>query len=192
MNYLGSKTLNTERLILHKTEEKDLKILWEILLIREVSIYYLISRINTDWKKEKKWQMEKLKKASSPETFIWTIELKDTNQTIGQISFHPLEKENWMDIGWFISPEHQKKGYAYEAAQKAIKYMFLECNLEKIDTSVCKKNYNSYHLMDKLGFKRKKTTRMIKYTLLDHEEECYEYELSKKEYLEGMRYDGSI
>ena len=33
MKFLGSKTLETKRLLLHKTEEKDLKILWQILLI---------------------------------------------------------------------------------------------------------------------------------------------------------------
>ena len=31
MNLLGSKTLETERLLLRKTEEQDLKKLWKIL-----------------------------------------------------------------------------------------------------------------------------------------------------------------
>ena len=49
MNQLGSKTLETDRLILHKTEEQDLKELWNILLLEEVSKYYLTSKINEDW-----------------------------------------------------------------------------------------------------------------------------------------------
>ena len=44
MKYLGSKTLETKRLILHKTEEKDLKELWNILCIDCVNKYYFISR----------------------------------------------------------------------------------------------------------------------------------------------------
>lgn len=53
MNLLWSKTLETERLLLHKTEEKDLKELWEILLIEDVSKYYLTTKINYNWEDEK-------------------------------------------------------------------------------------------------------------------------------------------
>ncbi|MBR3210776.1 MAG: GNAT family N-acetyltransferase [Bacilli bacterium] len=183
MKFLGSKTIETERLILHKTEETDLKKLWSILLLEEVSKYYLTAKINTDWEKEKIWQMKKLQKASNLDTFIWTIELKDSKDVIGQISLHPTDKDNIMDIGWFLDPSFHKKGYAYEAALNVLKYMFLECDLEKIETCVCKKNPNSYHLMEKLGFERQDTTRMIKYTLLDTEEECFNYDLTKEDFI---------
>lgn len=183
MKYLGSKTINTERLVLHKTEEQDLKKIWKILLKEEVSILYLTAKINKDWKKEKVWQMKKLERAGNPDTFIWTIELKDTQEVIGQISLHPTEKEDVMDIGWFLDPKFQKKGYAYEAAKNVLDYMFIECGLKKIETCVCKKNPNSYRLMEKLGFVRQDTTRMIQYTLLEKEEECYNYNLTREEYL---------
>ena len=49
MNFLGSKTIETKRLILHKTEERDLKKLWSILLIEDVSKYYLTAKINNNW-----------------------------------------------------------------------------------------------------------------------------------------------
>lgn len=182
MKGLGSKTLETERLILHKTEEKDLKILWNILRKEDVSRYYLTSKINDDWEKEKVWQYKKLQNASNPDTFIWTIEIKETKDVIGQVSFHPTEKDNIMDIGWFLDPTFQKKGYAYEAASTAINYMFSKCGLEKIETCVCPKNPNSYHLMEKLGFKKQTATRMVKYTLLPKEEECIEYHLTKEDF----------
>ena len=182
MKYLGSKTLETERLILHKTEEKDLKILWNILRIEDVSRYYLTAKINDDWEKEKGWQMKKLQNASNPDVFIWTIELKDTQDVIGQISFHPTDQENIMDIGWFLDPKFQKKGYAYEAAITAINYMFSECGLEKIETCVCPKNPNSYRLMEKLGFQKQKKTRMVKYTIQPQEEQCIEYHLTEKDF----------
>lgn len=183
MNYLGSKTIETDRLILHKTEERDLKILWNILRIEDVSKYYLTTKINSDWEKEKVWQMKKLQNASNPDTFIWTIELKESHDVIGQISLHPKEKENIMDIGWFLDPKFQKKGYAFEAAKNVLTYMFTECGLEKIETGACIKNQNSYHLMEKLGFKRQNTTRMIKYTLLEQEEKGIDYHLTKEDFL---------
>ena len=104
MNYLGSKTLETERLILHKTEEKDLKEIWNILLLEEVSKYYLTSKINEDWEKEKKWQYKKLERANEPDNFIWTIERKEDNAVMGQISFHETDENEIKDIGWFLDP----------------------------------------------------------------------------------------
>ena len=107
MKLLGSKTLETERLFLHKTEEEDLKKLWKILCLNDVNKYYLTTKINFDWEKEKKWQYKKLEEASNPDIFRWTIELKNTNEVIGQISIQENSESNNLsirDIGWFISP----------------------------------------------------------------------------------------
>ena len=188
MKLLGSKTIETERLILHKTEEKDLKEIWNILCIEEVSKYYLTSKINYDWEEEKKWQYKKLEEASNNDIFRWTIELKDTNEIIGQISVQESSEENISirDIGWFIEPSYQKKGYAYEAALEVLKYMFLEVEIEKIETSAAIVNPCSWKLMEKLGFKRKNTTHYIKYTLLDEEVEAYEYVLTKIDFLKEI------
>ena len=183
MKNLGSKTLETTRLILHKTEEKDLKELWNILLLEEVSKYYLTTKINEDWEQEKKWQYKKLEKASNNDIYTWTIELKDDHTVIGQISFHDLEREEKKDIGWFLDPVYQKKGYAFEAASEVLKYMFLEVGIERINTCASIHNPNSYHLMEKLGFQKQNTTRKIKYTFLEEEAECRDYTLVKKDFL---------
>ena len=80
MELLGSKYLETERLILRKTEEEDLKKLWKILCDRDISRYYLTCKINDNWEDEKKWQYKKLEKASNPDVFCWTIVRKDNNE----------------------------------------------------------------------------------------------------------------
>ena len=51
MNFIGSKKIETDRLILRPTEESDLKTLWGILLDTGVNKYYLTSKINSDWNK---------------------------------------------------------------------------------------------------------------------------------------------
>ncbi len=137
MNNLGSKTLETERLILRKTEEKDLKPLWEILLKEDVSKYYLTSKMNQNWEEEKKWQYKKLERANNLDVYCWTIELKENHTVIGQISVQDLEvpKEGIRDIGWFLDPNYQNKGYMKEASREVLKYMFLEVELDRIETS---------------------------------------------------------
>lgn len=186
MKLLGSKTIETTRLMLHKTEEKDLKELWNILCLEIVSKYYLTCKINYDWEDEKKWQYKKLEEASNPNIYRWTIEIKDTNEIIGQISVQEGENPDKLeirDIGWFIDPVFQKKGYGYEAASEVLKYMFLEVEISSIETCAAIINPNSWRLMEKLGFKRKNTTHFVKYTLLDEEIEVYEYVLTKKDFL---------
>lgn len=184
MKFLGSKTLETKRLILHKTEEKDLKRIWSILLIEDVSKYYLTAKINKNWEDEKKYQYKKLEKASNKDVFCWTIELKDTNEVIGQITVQESNNpdKSIRDMGWFIDPEYQHKGYAKEAAIEVLKYMFNEVQIKKIETGVATVNPNSFKLLEKLGGKRLGTTHFVKYTLLDKEVEIYDYELTKEEF----------
>lgn len=187
MNLLGSKTLETERLLLRKTEEQDLKKLWKILLDRDISRYYLTCKINDNWEDEKKWQYKKLERAANPDIFCWTIIRKDNNEVIGQITVQEgsTEDKSIRDIGWFISKINQRKGYAYEAASKVLDYMFNEVKLNKIETSVAMINPASWGLMEKLGFKRLETTHKNKYYFVGEEVDSYEYELTKEEY-EGV------
>lgn len=185
MNLTGSKTLETERLIIRKTEEKDLKILWKILLNEDVSRYYLTSKINEDWEKEEKWQLKKLEKASNPDTFCWTIELKETGEVMGQISVQEgpdPEKLDVRDVGWFLDIPYHRKGYAYEAALEVLKYMFYEVEIKKIVTSAAVVNPASWKLMEKLGFKRLKESFCEDYTFVDYPVKVYEYVLTKKDF----------
>ena len=186
MNYIGSKDLETERLYLHKTEEKDLKDLWNILLLEDVSKYYLTTSIHDDWEEEKKWQYKKLERAENNDTFTWTIELKEDNSVIGQISVIEKEFEEVKDIGWFLEPGYQNKGYMMEAAETILKYMFLEVGIKIVETSAAIDNPPSWKLMEKLGFKRGKKNIYNKYTFVKDEVECYTYTLTKEEFLKEL------
>lgn len=186
MKLLWSKSLETERLLLRKTEEKDLKKLWEILCIEDVSRYYLTTKINYNWEDEKKWQYKKLAEAENPDIFRWTIELKDTNEVIGQIDITEksgFDDKEIRDIGWFIDPKFQKKWYAYEAAAEILRYMFLEVGIKSIKTSAAIANPGSWKLMEKLWFKRLDGTKFNKYTLLEDEVEAYKFELTREDFV---------
>ena len=184
MNFLGSKTLETERLILHKTEENDLKKLWEILCDRDISKLYLSCKINDNWEEEKKWQYKKLERAGNPDVFCWTITRKDNNEVIGQITVQDgkTPDKSIRDVGWFISKNNHRQGYAYEATCKVLDYMFNEVEIKKIETSAAIINPASWKLMEKLGFKRLETTHKNKYYFVGEEVDSYEYELTKEEY----------
>lgn len=183
MNFIGSKKMETERLILRPTEEQDLKVLWEILCIPEVNCLYLTCKFGLEWEQELPWQLKKLSRANDNDVFQWSIIKKDTNECIGQISVQEKDEDKSVrDIGWFINPKEWRKGYAFEAATKVIEYMFNEVEIKAIETGAAISNAPSLNLMEKLGFnKRGEDIHIVHYTF-GGDKECFSYGLSAKEY----------
>lgn len=159
MNLIGSKNLETERLYLKPSSIEEQKRLYEILMIPEVNKWYLTSAKNYQhdashwtWENQKKFYQSKVDHAFDKDVFCWSVFLKD-NIVIGQVS---VDKnfDNTFNIGWFIDPNYQKQGYAYEAAHKMIEYLFNEVKIEAIRSGAVKENIASCSLFRKLGFKK--------------------------------------
>lgn len=185
MNYLGSKKIETDRLILRSTEESDLKVLWQILCIPDVNKYYLTCKLNSNWEDEKKWQYKKLSHSNDNNVFQWSIILKDTNECIGQISVQENGPDKSIrDIGWFIEPRYQRRGYAYETASAILKYMFEEVQINAIETSAAVCNPASWRLMAKLGFKKREGKTIINHYTFGGDIESYLFGITKEEYQE--------
>lgn len=191
MNYLGSKQIETENLILRPTREQDLKVLWNILCDIDVSKYYLTCKINFGWEKEKPWQYKKLERSNNRDVFQWSIILKSKNECIGQISCQNSfdtdgnkRDDSIRDVGWFLDSRYQSMGFGTESAKAMLNYMFNEVEIDKIITSVAVDNPASWKLMEKLGFIRNlQKTHKIKYTFLDNVVDCYSYTITRDEYL---------
>lgn len=186
MKYLGSKTLETERLIIKPQTMGEQKRLWEILMIPEVNRYFLTVPPKfgdklKDWEKQEEYYKEDMKHANDNDVFRWSIFLKDTDICIGRISCQDGESDNpdIRDIGWLIDPDYQRQGYAYEAASAVLDFMFNECEIDKIVTSAAIVNPASWKLMEKLGFIRQKENKMVQYTYVSNLTENYTYVLDK-------------
>lgn len=195
MNLLGSKTIETQRLILKAQTMQEQKRLWEILMIPSVNIYYL----NTpkkhrekikDWDIQKVFYEEKINKANNNNVFDWSIFLKDTGECIGKIDFHDISKdyddvegEDIKGVGWYLDPAYHRKGYATEAAEAVFDYMFNEVGLSGIETGTCCDNVSSWKLMERLGFKRLDYTKATYYTYIEEAVRSYRYSLTREMYL---------
>ena len=189
MNYIGSKTIETDRLILRKSQLEEQKRLWEILCIPEVHKYYLTCKFGFDWEQQRPFFESKVKSASNNDVFQWSIIKKEDNKCIGQLSVQTRNSEDpsitddaIRGIGWFIDPNEQGKGYAKETATAILDYMFNEVNIKEIQTGAAIVNRASWMLMEKLGFKRRDEIRKEKYTYVDELIDCYSYGLTYQEY----------
>ena len=196
MKYLGSKTIETDRLVLKAQTMDEQYYLWKVLMIPEVNKYFLTvpQRFREkllDWNLQKEYYEEDIKHANDKDVFRWSIFLKETGECIGRLSCHErkVEDDSINDpsirgVGWLIDPKYQGKGYATEAAKGMIDYMFLKCEIKEIITGAAIVNVPSWRIMEKLGFERLNRTRMVQYTFVDEPVEDFEYVLTKQKYLE--------
>ena len=194
MNLIGSKIIETERLILKPQTMQEQKRLWEILMIPEVNKVYLTTPAKfrdklKDWSKQEPFYEEKINHANDNDVFEWSIFLKETNECIGKIDYHEYSKEDneindlsIRGVGWYIDPIHQGKGYGTEAAKHTLKYMFEEVQITKIITGAAIDNPASWKIMDRLGYKKLPQTKLVTYTYLDEPVEIYTYEITKEQY----------
>ena len=93
-------------------------------------------------KNQEKFYKFKVDKADNNNVFVWSIFLKSeyTNsgyeEVIGQVSAQENGEDITIrDVGWYMDPAYQGKGYATEAAKTMIDYMFNEVEIEAIITS---------------------------------------------------------
>ena len=111
----------------------------------------------SDWERQKFFYERKINNIISQEDsqkFTWSIFLKNTDTVIGQITCQEKDNEekDVRDVGWYIDPEYQKNGYATEAANAMLEFMFNEVEIKEIKTSAAEINPASWTIMEKLGF----------------------------------------
>ena len=200
MNLIGSRTIETERLILRSSKMEEQKRLWEILMIPEVNKWYLTgAKKNSNnpshwaWKSQVQFYKSKVDKANNNNVFVWSIFLKPRytksgyEEVIGQISAQEQGNDITIrDVGWYIDPTYQGKGYATEAAKAMIDYMFKEVEINSILSGAVKENIASCRMFEKLGFSKiNEIEEESPYTFYDGLLTFSKYELIRKEYLEN-------
>ena len=148
-----------------------------------------------DWERQMPFYEKKIISINNGEDnnkFTWSIFLK-SGEVIGQMTVQPSEfsddNPGIRDVGWFISPKYQRKGYASEAAKAILDFMFYEVEIDKIITSAAAVNVGSWKIMEKLGFE---FTYNKPFTYLDEfnnkvESKCYE--VTREKYCRGVNAD---
>lgn len=111
----------------------------------------------TNWEIQEPFYKDKIKMIEEGEPsqkYTWSIFLRDTDTVIGQITCQPSENNplDIRDVGWYIDPNYQGNGYASEAAEKVLDFMFNEVEISEVRTSAATINPGSWRIMEKMGF----------------------------------------
>lgn len=85
--------------------------------------------------------------------FQMAIIEKENQVFIGDLGIHFLEESSQqVELGYTLNKKFQGKGYATEAINTVINYLFSELNKHRITTSVDPENSPSFKLLERLGF----------------------------------------
>jgi RimJ/RimL family protein N-acetyltransferase len=81
----------------------------------------------------------------------WVVEEKATGQFVGRVGF--LNPEGWpaFELGWTLSRKFWGRGYATEAARRALAYAFDELDKDHVISLIDPRNTNSIKVAERLG-----------------------------------------
>lgn len=160
LTHNGTKTIETERLILRKFEYSDDEAMLKYWVADE-KIQSLYSEPVYSTKTEVKGLLDKYIGSYEREDYYrWAVIEKASGVCIGQIAYFLVDSKNhFAEIEYCIGTAFQCKGYATEATKAVIAYGFNEMNLHKVQ--ICTKTINapSKRVIEKCGFTYEGTLR---------------------------------
>jgi [ribosomal protein S5]-alanine N-acetyltransferase len=155
--------LETERLRLREITQDDAEGIFACFSNENVTRYYGQDTLENIEQAEKFIELFS-KNYIEKKGIRWGIERKGTKGIIGTIGFNVWSpKHRRAEIGYEIHPHYWGKGYAFEAASKAISYGFEGMDLTRIGAVVFVENNGSNLLLDKIGFQREGILRSYMY-----------------------------
>src|ERR1041384_6335340 len=124
IKFSGFPVLETERMIYRQITEKDAKDIFELRTDKQILKYSDRAPM-----KNIEEAIDMVKKITSTftnnEAIAWVMELKETKNTIGHITYWRIIKEHHRaEIGYTMFPQYWGKGFMTEAIKKIIDYGF--------------------------------------------------------------------
>ena len=148
--------LETERLMVRPFRESDYADLYEYLSIEETYRFEPGDPVSLE-------EAEKIAANRSNKVNWWAVVLrnKDKEKLIGHISLLQTEPETFRtwEIGYIFNPEYHNQGYATEACQAVIDYVFTNLDAHRIVAYCNPENRASWKVLEKCGLTREAMRR---------------------------------
>ncbi len=155
MNY---KTFQTDRLHLRPTTVDDAPFILELLNTPKFHKYIGDRKVRSIPDAEKYIQEKMLPQLSEKGYSNYTIIRLSDNEKLGTCGLYAREGLEDVDIGFAFLPQHEKQGYAFEAAAKLKEAAENVFHLTRLCAITTKDNFDSQKLLEKLGFQFEKLT----------------------------------
>lgn len=164
--------LENKEIIVTSLKKQDLRPLALMLSNEKIKETYMVSDY-TDFKEYLKLAERIIELSKKKDHYIRGVYLSD--QLIGMINDCGIEGDS-LELGWFIDPEFQGKGYGSKAVSLAFKQLF-DLGFQCIKAGAFVSNKASIALMRKNGMKQMEQTEQIEYRGQKHQ--CVYYCIEK-------------
>lgn len=153
MREVGTKRLETERLVLRRFTKQDAKEIFEGFVNQKEFLYYTNKKPVT--LEEEKASLENIEeKYQNKNYYNWLITLKNTKQIVGAVNFNINFKNDSVMFNYAIDNRFTKKGYMTEALMCVKNFAFSEMKVNRFEGGCVVKNIASKRVMEKCGLKQ--------------------------------------
>lgn len=160
MNHLGTKTLETEHLILRKFQQDDYTNAFNNWMSDYKVTEFLRWKPHSSLKESEEIISSWILNYKNLQFYQWAIVLKNSNQPIGSMSVVEInEKTKKVHIGYCIGSKWWRLGYTSEALECIIKFFFEEVGIIRLESWHDPNNPNSGKVMKKCGLKYEGTLK---------------------------------
>ncbi len=155
MNKIGTKTIETERLILRRFTVEDAGDMFENWASDPEVTKFLTWPAHTSEDVTKTLLADWVTRYENGEYFNWAMELKETGKVIGNISVVKLnENTEAADIGYCMSRAYWGRELMPEALKAVMDFLFDKVGLNRVAACHDVNNPKSGRVMDKAGMKQ--------------------------------------
>ena len=161
MKHLGTKTLETERLILRCGTGEDAGAMFRNWACDPEVTKYLTWPTHTSEDVSAMVLADWVKRCEQPDCYLWVSELKELGEIIGSISVVNTKDEQVQsaEIGYCIGRNWWHQGITSEALACVMDYLFDEVGARRVEARHDPRNPHSGAVMRKCGMKYEGTHR---------------------------------
>jgi len=131
-----SEDLETKRLFIRSLTQEDFNV--------------LVGNLNVDMSNN---GFQLIRFFEKSDKLLFTLILRESNQTLGFVELHILERKELMECYYELLPQYTGNGYAIEAMKKIFGYVFGNLQFEKIVAHVDQGNSRGWKVAERSGMK---------------------------------------
>jgi len=152
MNHLGTKLIETERLILRKFKITDTEDMYNNWASDDDVTRYITWATHKNIEETREVVAKYILDSDRDNFYHWCIEIKKTGDVVGSIgAFRLFDDLKLFEVGYCIGKEFWNMGITTEAMNAIIKFFFEEVGINRIEARHDTKNPASGVVMKKSG-----------------------------------------
>ena len=181
MKHVGTKTIETTRLVLRRLELTDAEMMFRNWTSDEKVTHFLRWDAHKSIDETKNMIVQWIQNYEHDSTYYWGMYLKD-DEIIGSMGITIISEYDIKgELGYKLGSRWWNQGYSSEAARAVIDYMFRHTDIERMDSFCAVENCASRKVMEKIGMHHEGLLRHY-YKTRDGFHDCTLYAIIRNEW----------